>query len=288
LEQLLIGFLLAITISTLAFFARALSRSGVAAAAVVGTIIFGLGGLPWAVLLLAFFISSSALSRLAGRGKASLNEKAAKGSRRDAGQVLANGGVATLLVLVYSLTQGGQAFPPSPAVPAPGLILPPSSWFFAFAACLAAANADTWATELGVLNKRPPVMITTGKRVDPGTSGGVSPTGTLAALGGAGLVGLLASGLAALGSGMSNFGAHFLAITAAGLAGSLFDSLLGATWQAVYTCPACQKDTERHPYHTCGAPTNLKRGWRWLNNDWVNVACTAFGAIMLLVVEVIR
>jgi uncharacterized protein (TIGR00297 family) len=288
LEQILVGFLLAIIISILAFFARALSRSGAAAAVVVGTIIFGLGGLPWAVLLLAFFISSSALSHLAGRGKSILNEKAAKGSRRDAGQVLANGGVATLLVLAYRLSQGGQAFPSSPAVLAPGSILPPSAWFFAFAASLAAANADTWATELGILNKRPPVMITTGQPVDPGTSGGVSPTGTLAALGGAGLVGLLAAGLAALGSSVSNFGTHFLAISAAGLAGSLFDSLLGATWQAVYICPACQKDTERHPFHTCGSPTRLKRGWRWLNNDWVNVACTACGAILLLFVEVIR
>ncbi len=288
MEQLLVGFLLAIVISALAFYARALSRSGTAAAAGMGAIIFGLGGLNWAILLLAFFVSSSALSSLANRRKASLNEKAAKGSRRDAAQVLANGGVAAILVLTDRLVQGSPAFSLSLARLAPGLVLPPLSLFFAFAASLAAANADTWATELGVLNKRPPVMITTGKRVDPGTSGGVSPTGTLAALGGAGLIGLLAAGLAALGSDMTAFGTHFLILTAAGLAGSLFDSLLGATVQAVYSCPACQKETERHPFHSCGTPTRLKRGWRWLNNDWVNVGCTAFGAIVWLCAALIH
>ena len=284
MQQLLIGFLLAITISALALWARVLNRSGAAAAAVVGTIIFGLGGLPWAILLLAFFISSSGLSRLAGRRKARLNEKAAKGSQRDAGQVLANGGVATLLVLVDRLAQSGLLTAAAPAAAASGLVFPTSIWFYAFAASLAAANADTWATELGVLNRRPPLLITTGKPVEPGTSGGVSPIGTLAALGGAGLLGLLA----ASGGGAANFGVHFLAITAAGLAGSLFDSLLGATWQAVYTCPACHKETERHPTHTCGTPTQLKRGWRWLDNDWVNVACTAFGAMVFLLIEGIR
>jgi uncharacterized protein (TIGR00297 family) len=284
MQQLLIGFLLAITISALALFAGALSRSGAAAAAVVGTIIFGLGGLSWAILLLAFFVSSSALSRLAGRRKANLNEKAAKGSRRDAGQVLANGGVATILVLVDKLAQSGQLSAASPAAAAFSLLYSPSVWFFAYAASLAAANADTWATELGVLNRRPPVLITTGKPVEPGTSGGISTTGTLAALGGAGVVGLLA----AVGSSAAAFGVHFLAVTAAGLAGSLFDSLLGATCQAVYTCPACHQETERHPIHSCGAPTRLKRGWRWLNNDWVNVACTAFGAVVLLIIEGIR
>ena len=64
-----------------------------------GGLIFGLGGIPWAVLLLAFFISSSLLSRAFAASKFVLAEKFAKGSRRDYGQVLANGGLGALLAL---------------------------------------------------------------------------------------------------------------------------------------------------------------------------------------------
>jgi uncharacterized membrane protein len=73
-----------------------------------------------------------------------------------------------------------------------------------------------------------------------------------------------------------------LAGTAGGLAGSLFDSLLGATVQAMYFCPACQKETERHPAHSCGARTERIRGWSWLGNDAVNFAATAFGALLAI------
>jgi uncharacterized membrane protein len=76
---------------------------------------------------------------------------------------------------------------------------------------------------------------------------------------------------------------YFLTITAAGLAGSLFDSLLGATVQAMYYCPTDEKETEKHPLHTCGTETVHIRGWKWLNNDWVNFACGAFGVLIALV-----
>ncbi|MBL8050552.1 MAG: DUF92 domain-containing protein, partial [Anaerolineales bacterium] len=61
--QLLYGFFLAIIISYLAYKAHSLNKSGAIAAFVVGTIIFGIGGWSWAILLLTFFITSSGLSR---------------------------------------------------------------------------------------------------------------------------------------------------------------------------------------------------------------------------------
>ena len=65
----------------------------------------------------------------------------------------------------------------------------------------------------------------------------------------------------------------------AGLAGSLVDSVLGATVQGIYWCAACQKETERR-IHTCGAATEPLRGWGWLNNDLVNLVSSVAGGLL--------
>src|SRR5215213_7742583 len=174
--QILYGLVLAIIVAYLAYRAHSLDKSGAIAAALVGTIIFGMGGWQWAILLLLFFITSSGLSRAFKKRKQGLNEKFSKGSERDAGQVFGNGGLATLFVLVHAL------YPES------------SIGWVGFAASLAAVNADTWATELGVLNPTPPRMITDlRKRVEKGTSGGISLFGTFASLLGASAIALPAA-----------------------------------------------------------------------------------------------
>lgn len=285
LANLLIGFGLAAVIALAAWKVKSLDLSGALAALVLGTVIFGLGGLGWAIVLLGFFISSSLLSRLFRRRKARLEEKFSKGSRRDAGQVAANGSVAGAFVLLHLLF--------------PGALWP----WIGFAGALAAANADTWATELGVLNRTPPRLITTGRPVEPGTSGGISWTGVLAALSGSAIIAGLAvlfwqghvvthaslPGWLALALGADEPGispgaaaATLALITLAGLGGSLLDSFLGATVQSIYFCPACQKETERYPLHTCGTETRPLRGWRWMNNDWVNALCTLGGSLLAL------
>ena len=258
--QLLYGFLLAVVIAFLAYRAHSLNKSGALAAIIVGTIIFGVGGWQWAVLLLTFFITSSALSRAFKKRKQGLDEKYSKGHERDAGQVFGNGGIATLFALLHGF-------------------FPEAIWpWLGFAAALAAVNADTWATELGVLSSHPPRMINNlSKQVEKGTSGGISLVGTLASLTGSALIALIAVLLSP--TPITNY---FLLITLAGLAGSLFDSLLGATVQAIYFCPKDQKETERHPLHTCGTETIQIRGWKWLTNDWVNFGCGAMGALVAL------
>jgi len=266
--QLGAGFGLAAIIAGAAYIARSLSVSGAIAAVILGTAVFGLGGFSWAVLLVGFFVSSSVLSRMFKGQKAGVTEKFSKGNRRDAGQVLANGGVAGLLVLVQAMF--------------------PSVTFLwvAAAGTLAAVNADTWATELGVLNKSEPRLLTSGKMVDKGTSGAVSRTGTLAAIGGAAAIGILAVIVWPKYAGGISLGAvplRLAVITLAGVVGSFTDSLLGATVQAIYFCPRCGKETERHPLHSCGTPTTQIRGWRWLGNDGVNWACAIAGAAVATV-----
>jgi uncharacterized protein (TIGR00297 family) len=263
-NQITLGILLGIAVSLTAWRLGSLSRNGAWAAAVTGGLIFGLGGLPWASLLLTFFISSSLLSKAFKTRKGALTEKFAKGSRRDCGQVLANGGLGTLLVVAYAILRDQ-----------------PLIWF-AYAGAMAAVNADTWATELGVLNPSRPRLITSGRPVEPGTSGAISLVGTLATLGGALLIGLVGAMFSPVGARLP----LVLAASLGGVCGSLFDSLLGATVQAIYYCPRCDKETERYPTHTCGTGTNQMRGWGWLNNDLVNFLASIVGAGIALVVTI--
>lgn len=279
MDQFLWGCAAGVSIAYLAYRAKALSRDGGVAAGILGTVVFGLGGGAWALVLLTFFVTASALSKFLKSRKASLNADFAKGSRRDAGQVAANGGVAGVLALLFFIFS---------------LFIPESRWLSAlwigFAASLAAANADTWATELGVLNPRQPILLTTFKRVPRGTSGGVSLSGSLAALAGSALVAGVA--ILTMRAGWTPLGGagliwQFAIITLAGWIGAFVDSLLGATVQAIYFCPACNKETERHPEHVCGTVTTLKRGMPWLNNDWVNAACTLSAALVGILFSVL-
>ena len=269
--QLPLGFLLAILIAYLAYRAHSLNKGGAIAAAFTGTIIFGVGGWQWAILLLTFFITSSVLSRSFKKRKQGLDEKFSKGHERDAGQVFGNGGIATAFAALH-------------------FFFPNELWpWLGFAAALAAVNADTWGTELGVLNPQPPRMITDLRKVvEKGTSGGISLIGTLAALAGSALIGILAALLFPISNLQLPITQYGLLITLAGIAGALFDSFLGATVQAMYYCPTDKKETEKHPLHTCGTPTVHVRGWKWLDNDWVNFACSgcgAFGVITSLLIK---
>ncbi len=268
--RLALGLFLSLGIGGAAYWRRSLSGSGVLGAVVIGAVIFGFGGWVRGLLLIAFFLSSSLLSHFGDRRKAGLAEKYAKGGRRDLGQTLANGGLAALIALIIGLT--GRAAPIYPALA------------FAFYGALAAVTADTWATELGVLARSAPRLITTGRPVPVGTSGGVTVAGFAAALGGATAIGTIGFALIQVAARLTT-GAWLLSdwvvipvAAIGGLAGATFDSLLGATVQAIYRCDRCGVETER-TLHRCGQPTRHTRGWRWLNNDGVNFLASLAGAL---------
>ena len=248
-------------VAVLAVRRQALSPGGALAATLTGGVIGTAGGWPWSVALLTFFVSSSALSRLKPERKAALAAVWEKGSRRDAGQVAANGGVAGLTALWH-------------------LARPTRASAAALYGALATSTADTWATELGVLQHAAPRLITTGKPVPRGTSGAVSGTGTLATIAGSALMGAMAL----LGHSCGGRVRRLLAITAAGVAGSLADSLLGATLQAAYYCPTCQAPTERR-VHACGTIAQWRRGLPWMTNDVVNFLATVVGALVALIAD---
>jgi uncharacterized protein (TIGR00297 family) len=276
-HRLLVGVVLSAGIGALAYRRGSLSRSGVAGAIGIGTCIFGLGGWVWGVLLVAFFVSSSLLGHVGGAAKSAVAAAYAKGGRRDLWQVLANGGLSALLAVAVWLW------------PVPLL-------WGGYVGAIAAVTADTWATELGVLARRPPRLITTWRRAPPGTSGAVSLLGTAAAVSGAIAIGVLALALTALdaaltGAGSASFGRGGvlgvaslpLCAAAGGLAGAAVDSVLGATVQGMYRSARRGRVTERRA-DPDGTPNEPVSGWRWVTNDVVNLVSSAAGALVGAVV----
>lgn len=261
-SRLALSLLLSIIAGGFGYWRNILAPSGWPGAVLVGTATAGLGGWDWGLLVIVFFASSSALGRLGARRKAAIvAAQWEKGDRRDWGQVLANGGLGAALAGLYAVW-------PSPLL------------WNAYVGVLAAVTGDTWATEIGVLSRQTPRLITTSRPVPAGTSGGVTLLGTAAALGGTAAIGLAAIVLQSIFR--ASWQPTLLPIAlVGGSVGVLCDSLLGATVQAIRWCPRCRVETERDE-HSCGASAVPLRGWRWLRNDAVNALASLAGGLAAL------
>ena len=242
------------SLALLAFVKKKLTISGALAACIVGSLIAL--GLKWFGLLLLgiFFFSSTLLGSLKGKKK---NEVIEKGNTRDAAQVLANGGVAAILATLYLFY--------------PSLII-----ICGFVGCLAAANADTWATEVGAFSKTKPFHLLKKQRVEVGTSGAVTLLGSVAALAGSLTIAMAATYF--WWGEMDSKVVLLIALTVAGFVGHFVDSLLGAVCQVIYRCSSCHIETERKRH--CGRTTVKEKGIEWVNNDSVNIACTISGGLL--------
>jgi len=212
---------------------EALSSSGAWAAAITGAVLVAGGGWAWLGLVGIFFATSSFLTRWGPRapGAVPLSSSLSDLAGRRWDQVAANGGVAACAAAIHGLTGSPMAFG-------------------AAAGAIAAATADTWATELGRWSRAPPRLITTWRSVPHGTSGAITPCGTAAAAAGALLIGWSATAL------MPGTAGHPVMVLAAGFSGAMVDSLLGATIEG------------RYP---------------WVSNSVVNLVATAWGAGVVLV-----
>ncbi|ARK29384.1 DUF92 domain-containing protein [Halalkalibacter krulwichiae] len=251
-----------VLIAVIAYYKQKLTLSGMIAALFVGSLIAFSLQIYGLLLLGIFFVTSTFLGSL--RSESNRLEITAKGEKRDAIQVLANGGVSALFAGLYYF------------IPSPLLLC-------GFVGSLAAANSDTWASEIGSFSKNRPFHIIKRKRVDVGTSGAITALGTAAAFAGSFVIVVFAI---LFWSG-SFYNSHILLITLTliGFISHFIDSLLGAMYQVKYRCPACELETEQTRH--CGQSTEKIEGTAWVNNDVVNLACTSVGALLGLLVGVL-
>ena len=255
------AFVAASIVSLAAHRARFLTRSGAIAATAVGAVTaFGSGACGVATMI-AFFATSSLLGKLPGP----TTPIQGRGNRRDAVQVLANGGVPALLSLAMIWAPQKRQ----------------DRLRAGFAGAVAAAAADTWATEIGSRFGQEPRTIIGLRPAPLGASGAVTVPGITASVLGASLV-------AAIFAGSSHRRARWptIAVGLGGITGSLVDSVIGAALQEVRFCQACGLETEV-TVHSCGNITRHLRGQPWCTNDVVNTLGTASGALITLGIDAV-
>lgn len=263
LIQFITGMILGALVALLSYRLKFLTASGAVSTFLLATVIFGFGGIKWTIPILTFFILSSILSKIGKTTKARYALIFEKGSQRDYAQVYANGGIAGILMISF-------------------VLFPAQEIYLYFLGALAAAMADTWATEIGVLVGQKPRLITTFQKVPAGTSGGITLAGLGGALLGATLISLSGIWLYHIGTSR-NLPIVFIAVILGGFLGSIIDSFLGATVQIQYQCQKCGKITEKK-IHCQSHPTIPITGIFWINNDVVNFLNTVFGSVFVFLI----
>lgn len=247
--MILTGLLLSIVAAYAAFFFNWISLDATKAVIILGTMVLGLGGWALAVSVIFFFGFSSILTRINEHEQPHFENKPNR-KRRDGYQVWANGFWMGIFCILW-------------------FALGSLSAFIAAFAVVAAATADTWATEIGTLRPGKTWNITTLKPVTPGVDGGISVKGTLAAL-----TGSLIISIFIFASDINEPFRFFWVILFAGFVGTLVDSIVGALFY--------EKKVE------LSTPDDFSSSSESFTNSFVNWAATGIsGLLAFLITEII-
>ncbi len=260
-ESLFIDFVIGITLSliivSLSYRFKLLTFSGSITTFFLAVIIFGFGTWKWTIPIVTFFLLSSLLSKYRKRKNESVETYFEKSGERDHLQVLANGGLGSVLVVI-------------------NYFYPQELFYTVYVSCIASMCADTWATEIGTLIKTKTVDIVSFKKVEQGISGGISLPGTIGSIAGAFVI--AATSLPWM---EFNYLLNTIVIVVSGFIGSVADSILGSKIQSMYKCVICNSITERKSH--CNNETVLFKGIRWMNNDAINFSASLSGGIFSII-----
>ncbi|MBV8390454.1 MAG: DUF92 domain-containing protein, partial [Mucilaginibacter sp.] len=197
--------LIAIVIASIT--TKKLTVGGALTGAVIATLIFSGTGYTGVSMLAAFFILGTVATIWKKKEKAQVKIQHDQSVRRDARQVLANGGVAALMGAL-------------------GYFLPVKAplWNVMMAASLSSAMADTLSSELGMVYGRRFYNVISWKRDAKGLDGVISLEGTLIGIAGSAIIAMIS----AVDFGWNN---SLLIIILSGTIGNLSDSVLGALFE---------------------------------------------------------
>ncbi len=237
---------------------------GVIAAESVGLIIIIFGGWEFFVILLTFLSIAGIFTKYKYAEKRKMGMTEGKNGARSWQNVLANSVVASVFAIAYGLIPSSKAL------------------MAGFLGAISTSIADTLATEIGLLSRYEPRLITNlSNRVKAGTSGGITLLGEAA-----GLFGGLLIASVSWGVGFTNPSILSILVSiGAGFLGCTFDSYLGATVQATFKCSVCGKDTEKNNH--CQQPTLHVGGNKVMDNNMVNLISTIFGASIAVLIYLV-
>ena len=215
LIELAVELLAVIIVGVIAFKLKTVDLKGFIAGVIVGSLILIFGGLKMFILLLTFFTLSSLATKFKYEEKRAKGVAENKGGKRSIGNVLGNG--LTLVIIPVIEYISGSPY-----------------WILGYIGAVSAVTADTLATEIGLLSKSKPRLITNlNKMVEPGTPGGVTLLGLMAIIASSLLIGAIAYSIGVL-EGKATINIVILSSLLGGIAGSTTDSIVGATLQALY------------------------------------------------------
>jgi uncharacterized protein (TIGR00297 family) len=256
--DVMIGFLISSCIAGLAYYKHSLTRSGLIAAVFFGTLIYMFGGiLVWSALI-AFFVSSSVLTKFKAHKKASKTDDI-KG--RNYIQVISNALVATVFSILY-------------------FFINQEIFLLAAVVSIATSNSDTWASEIGVLSQGKTRYIINLKEAPRGASGAITLLGTFAAVLGAMFIALIFIIVYYLSFGLTleSFLLYGFIISFGGFIGCFMDSYLGALIQAKYKGVKTGRLTEKS--WLPDEKVILASGFALITNDAVNFLSSLFASVI--------